>query len=109
MDLKKFTDKIEPFFSLRYLLARLFLVAIFIAWMYTDWNRHQEKQMEEMRQHLLENCLTDCWYEKMPSGIVPDITKPKSGPDVEKCTVSCYNEYEELKKEKGPKFIPGRS
>ena len=97
MDLSKFTAKIEPFFALRYLLSGFVFVAIFIALIYTGWNWHHSKQMEEMRKHLLEDCLMSCWFEKQPSGIVPDLTKPKNGPDVEKCTDSCYDEYEKLK------------
>jgi hypothetical protein len=95
MDLSKFTDKIEPFFSLRYLLSGFFLVAIFIAWMYTDWNRKGEKQMEEMRQDIYRYCLILCSRDEHPNepiSIVEEEFRPKS----KECIDYCNNEYEKL-------------
>jgi hypothetical protein len=53
--------------------------------------------MEEIRRSMLIDCLTSCMYEKLPSGIVPDTTKPKDRAFTEKCTAFCDNEYKELK------------
>ncbi len=92
--MEDFGNRFANFYRILYVIGAIIGLAIILGGLW--WSQHQ--RMEEIRQHLLVDCLTDCLFEKLPSGVVIDITKPKSGPDVEKCTASCHNQYGELKK-----------